>query len=105
MSTSSHKPSDPALAFLVGAQAFAIVFLFVWFVFAVGLWIGVRAVGGVLAHIGGVVIWLYPVAVVAASVVSWRAYRAGDRRRARIAALIPFLWVVPILVIIVIRGL
>lgn len=89
------KPKDPLVAFIVGALLIGVIFVLLWLPVAVQFWLSVP--GGVVPRALSYVVWAYPLALVGAAVVAWRSYRSGNRPAARMAVLVPFLWIVPIL--------
>ncbi len=93
------QPKDPLVGFLVGALLIGAVFLFIWLPVAVAFWLSIP--GGAVPRLLSFVVWAYPVALIGAAIAARQLYRRGNRSTARAAVLVPYLWVVPILGLLV----
>jgi hypothetical protein len=86
------------LAWLIVSQALALLTLLPWLILFALSRSGSGAPSGPLAWLVLALVWIYPVVLLACMVMSWRAYRRGETRRAAVRTTIPLLWAVPLLV-------
>ena len=99
------KPKDPLLAFLVGALVLGVAYVLLWLPIAIAFWQTVPEGAPVYLRLLLAGTLAYPVGLVSAIVVTWWAYRRGRRSLARTAAAVPFLWIVPSVLLVLYAGI